>query len=428
MYLHLANESFNKNKKPIKESMSVNEIDKKLIECKNTMVKCKSRAIELKEQWNSLAEDYACMSFAKAINTNIRESYQKAIDTLKIEYDEAKATYNHYKELKNKTLLEAEITIPQDKLNDPTSPVNLLDIAKERDEYEKEMSSRAKYQELANTVLTRVHEMYEQESSTEEILQYMFDELVPDHGKCETVAGEMVRAMMMVLVSDTWYDEDYEDAASSVEYLVDYIESLRDEFESTATRGMTGTDYNDAIVNITNKLVDYLMDNEHYFTEANEEDSRNYTKEWVKEFIPTFDIEIPVSEKLREFVEAGKVDSWRLKSYVEDALSYDSAYEGAETSTPWSHYDTTVTVEKLNRDGYAQLKNTVNNESDLEYFWLDLYNDVVDEYPRHECHQCENEFFEEDMIDDEDGNWYCERCYDDRQEDDLDPEFEEDRE
>jgi hypothetical protein len=82
------------------------------------------------------------MSFAKTLDKSVKESVQKAIDDLRMEYNDTKATLDFYKQLNNKTLLEADVRIPSDMLFNPDEgQFSLKSIAKKADDEEKRVKA-----------------------------------------------------------------------------------------------------------------------------------------------------------------------------------------------------------------------------------------------------------------------------------------------
>ena len=88
----------------------------------------------MKSQWKALQEDVECFSFAKALyqGSSIKEGFQKAIDDLKLEFEDARANYNFYKNLKNKILTEAEtIAPPSEEYSMEDTPIYVEDTYEE---------------------------------------------------------------------------------------------------------------------------------------------------------------------------------------------------------------------------------------------------------------------------------------------------------
>ena len=112
MSLRVLSESL--TKVPVKEKQyivtTVRELDEKLLASYNKMKSIREKVENVKAQWKSLQEDLEGVTFARYVtNGTMKEQFQKAIDDLKLEYDDTKATYLHYKELKNKVLTENSV-------------------------------------------------------------------------------------------------------------------------------------------------------------------------------------------------------------------------------------------------------------------------------------------------------------------------------
>ena len=118
---------------------------------------------------------------------------------------------------------------------------------------------------------------------------------------------------------------------------------------------------------------------------------------YIEENQPRYDYELYASDDLIEHIEAGHCDSWKLKDYVEEALSWESDTRDAEVETPWSHYDTSVTVTNLTKDGLERLEDIFRNNG-ASRFWEELVNELNEEYPNDD----EDEDDYEDSEDDED--------------------------
>ena len=103
------------NKDNIKNShtLTIGQINENLNSNYNRMKSIKEQVEDIKAQWKALQEDADCFSFAKTIyqGASVKEGFQKAIDDLKLEFEDARNNYNFYKNLKNKYLTEAEETI-----------------------------------------------------------------------------------------------------------------------------------------------------------------------------------------------------------------------------------------------------------------------------------------------------------------------------
>jgi hypothetical protein len=186
------------------------------------------------------------------------------------EEDEDKnSAYNKLK--RNTTLTEAPtVTLSDDDMFDPSS-ISLKGLAKkavdkekaeiaERERQERIAAAREKYKEVLDSI--------NRDGDVDDNLEKLFNALVPSSGKAETIAGEIVRAMMRILYRD-YNDGDkffcgygLETCAGSAQYLMDKgFESL-EEILSQAERYMDNDDaYTSAITDTAREVVDYILDN-----------------------------------------------------------------------------------------------------------------------------------------------------------------------
>lgn len=215
-------------------------------------------------------------------------------------------------------------------------------------------------------------------------LTVLFEALVPPNGQAETVAGEIARALMRVLYR--WYNdgdkfyEGYglETVAGSMAYLAEYFNFEDDVVEFMESgEGADDDAYEEWLLMITNDVIDDLLDHEDDFSTANDTDSRDYSAEWIEDEQPRYDYEIEVSDALLDHIQAGNCDSWALKEFVENAMSYSRLLRDAEVDRPWGHNDTSVSISNLTKDGLEELQDETRN---LNAFWEDLVSELNDEY------------------------------------------------
>ncbi len=96
---------------------------------------------------------------------------------------------------------DIDATIPKDKLFNPDS-VDFKDIlSKKKAEADKKAAEEAEAKRIAELKL-RIKPILDKVDRAEDKLQALFDELVPDSGAADTVAGELVRAMMRIMYRD----------------------------------------------------------------------------------------------------------------------------------------------------------------------------------------------------------------------------------
>ena len=122
------------------EIITLRELDNRINECKGKLISIKEQYDDIKSTWKALCEDKASYAFNESFsNVSLSESFNKAINDLKMEYEDTKSTLQFYKDIKNKALLEAEITIPKDQLMDPDRPISLSGLVRDAARKEKEL-------------------------------------------------------------------------------------------------------------------------------------------------------------------------------------------------------------------------------------------------------------------------------------------------
>ena len=400
--IKLLNESFLEKAKTTEfEYISESELDRKINECKNKLIAIKEQYEELKSNWKSLCEDAEALSLGKHLSGDgmLSESFNKAIEDLKLDYRDTKATLQAYKDMKNKTLLEAEIHLTPDQLMDPSSTPKFREIAKEADDAEKErIANKARYDKIAE-LEAKAPDIIRAIEDSDDPFETAFDLLVPESGKCETLAGEMIRAMMRLLYRDyndgDLFYESYglEVAAPAASFLMEH--GYWDQFEEIMNKELRDDYYTQALEAIKDKLVDDILDLEFLAT-INEEDMLRSDTSYIEENQPRYEFEIYASDDLIEHIEKGNCDSWRLKDYVEEALSWEPETRDAEIETPWSHHDTTVTVTNLTKDGLDRMEDMFRNNG-ADRFWDDLVNELNEEFPDDEDEYEEDESEDSDL-------------------------------
>ena len=141
----MLNESFMNitNEKACDEIITLRQVDENIISCKSKLISLKEQYDELKSTWKALTSDRDSLSFNSSMygSENITESFNKAVADLKMEYEDTKNTLQYYKDIKNKTLLEAEVTLSKEQTLDPDTPINLRKIAGDAIEREKRIEA-----------------------------------------------------------------------------------------------------------------------------------------------------------------------------------------------------------------------------------------------------------------------------------------------
>lgn len=249
--------------------------------------------------------------------------------------------------LKEALLTEApNITFTPDDMFDPASAPSLSGKMRQAIEDEKAAAEakriadrRAQLRRKHSALLDEVKGLMDTANKPSDVLEHLFEELVPPEGMSETVAGELVRASMRVLYRDyndgDRFYEGYglETCGSSIAYLIDMIPAVSEKVSKMYEeihRYEEDDAYTDAIENIALLVIKYIIENPETLDDLNTTDSRDYDCSELIEQEPRYDYELSVSYDLDRLIDAGYVDSWELKEYVESEMEYHSELEGAD--------------------------------------------------------------------------------------------------
>lgn len=242
---------------------------------------------------------------------------------------------------------------------------------------EKIAELRAKYADVLSTINTS--------NDTLKNIDTLFDKLVPSSGKADTVAGELVRAIVRILYRDfndgDKFFEGYglETCGGSAQYLAengfsDLIENILNDAYRLADDDKA---YTAAITDVAKDVVEKIIEDPVLLETPNDVDSRGYNYDYIEENQPMYEYEIDASDDVTRLVEEGILNSWDLNNYVNEILSYESVYNSSRVSRPFTHHDTSVTVENLTRDGYDMLQDAI--QRNIDGFWEDLVLEYADQ-------------------------------------------------
>lgn len=217
-----------------------------------------------------------------------------------------------------------------------------------------------------------------QSNNAEDTLEVIFKYLVPSEGAALTVAGEIARAMMRILYRDyndgDKFFEGYgiETCGGSAEYLYDiaFAEPIQKILDNAYVLAEDDDKYTDALNKLCNEVVEYLLANPDLMWTISEVDSRDYSAEYIAENQPTYEFEIQAPYEVERLLDQRIITAWDLNSYVEDNMSWDSMYNGAEVERPWSTYSSNVTITNLTREAYDYLSDLFRDHEDS--YWEDL--------------------------------------------------------
>lgn len=329
-----------------------------------------------------------------------------------IDVNDETVTMKWVNKLEESMLTEAPvIQLNDDEMNNPEE-INFKKIIKNAEDKEAAEQSAAAEAEKHEALKDKYSNVYTDLKTSMEVdspldtLQMLFDALVPDQGAADTVAGELVRAIMRILYRDANAGDKFfqgyglETCGSSAEYLFDngfdsQIKSILDDVYRLAD---DDTAYTHAIESLASDIITTIVNDESLIYTPNTEDSREYSYDYIQENQPRYEFELYGSDDVVTLVEKGVLDSWALNRYVEEQLEYESACEGFEVDRPWGHHDTSVTVSNLTRDGYDYLHDMFNRN--VEGFWEQLVDEYADELADSE-EESEEDYDDDDSYDEE---------------------------
>ena len=242
----------------------------------------------------------------------------------------------------------------------------------------KNQEEQQKLKEKNSSAVSQLTSDLSSHVDTQTALENLFELIVPNQGPAETVAGELLKAMMRLLYRDyndgDKFFEGYglETCASSAQYLFDngFDKQIQSMLDDAYRLSSDDDDYTASLNSLAKDVLEYLAKNDHLFWTKNLEDSRDYTDTYITENQPTYDYELYASDDVVRLLDNGVVSSWDLKSYVEDAIEYEQELKTAEVDRPWSSTSSTVTLSNLTRDGLDRISDLF--ESDPDRFWQDF--------------------------------------------------------
>lgn len=271
---------------------------------------------------------------------------------------------------------EADVVIPKDKMFDPDS-ISLTGIARQAKEAEDARIAKEAEDKRKAEAEIRLKPTLDEVNKASDKLEVLFDKLVPNSGAAQSVAGEMVRAMMRILYrdyndGDVFY-EGYglETCGSSAEFLMDSEADLADDFKAIAEDQLTDEAYTEAITAISNKLVEFIVNNPYLMIEDSHVDSRDYDIDWLDEHQPKYDYTCNLPEIIVDHINNGDISSddvryeleyWEIPGLGGIEKNCDSLYV----------YHDTVEISGLTKDAYDWVDEHLYNE-------LESYASTLDE-------------------------------------------------
>lgn len=209
----------------------------------------------------------------------------------------------------------------------------------------------------------------------DEPIETAFELLVPASGKADTVAGELVRALMRLLYrdyndGDVFY-EGYgiETCGDAVAFLCDKIPELEEMFENIAMKNLRDDQYTDGLKEIADETLDYIFHDPELVSTKNTEDMFDYDgeqfiedRDW--EHVYEFSCDLP--ENVYRHLDAGNVSSADIEYEIEGWDGMEGADIQVDSNGQW------VSIQNLKKDAYDLCEDSLER-------WLEQYGDDLDQ-------------------------------------------------
>ena len=249
---------------------------------------------------------------------------------------------------------------------------------------------KARKAEKGQNPLEKINSQIDPDMSITDQLQVYFDELVPAQGKADTVAGELVRAMMRVLYRD-YNDGDLfysgygkETCGGSVVYLMDKVEDLERPFSNIVENQYEDQYYTEELEEAAYLLIQYLNNHPELFIQKNEEDSRNVDENRLEDYfsLPLYEFE-PDTSYDESYYDVSDDD---IDEFIRGVVSSDLS---------------SGDVNRWARDGWTIVDLDKEDYDTLQELWDRWFRDFLIDYERQEEDEYEDEEdFEESLTKD----------------------------
>ena len=188
--------------------------------------------------------------------------------------------------------------------------------AYDQEQAEKEEAARrAKLEKTGAETLEKIKADLKGVESLDDRFSVLFNHLVPKSGKADTVAGELVRAMMKILYrdyndGDVFYDGyGKETCGPCAAFICDALPDFESEFVHIAENTLEDDEYTQALNQITEELFDYIMDNSYLLAEPNDQDMYDFDGDYFDEYVQTLEYDPDFSGDIEEYIRYDKI-SW----------------------------------------------------------------------------------------------------------------------
>lgn len=261
-----------------------------------------------------------------------------------------------------------DATIPQDLLFNPDGGENSIrDYYRQKGAEDKKAHEDAEARVAGEKAIealkvkypeSKIKELSEMTGNIDDIFEAVFEFLVPSTGKCDSIAGELVRAMMRVIYrdfndGDVFY-EGYgkETCLPSVAYIIEQFPDMYDDFEEIAQDHLVDSEYTAKLNDIADEILSRLFysDYELFFWMPNSTDSRDTDTDEYDDWEPEYEYEGNFPDSLIDAIDEGVV----FESQIEEELEW--ILTGISIS--YDHYsisDYGFTIYGLDRNSYDEL-------------------------------------------------------------------------
>lgn len=238
-------------------------------------------------------------------------------------------------------------------------------------------------------------EVIDQIRESDDPIETAFDLLVPSNGKADTVAGELIRAMMRLLYRDyndgDLFYEGYgiETCADAVAYLCDVGDDLLNvdfysSFDDLASRTISGNSYSNALKDLADELMQDLLEHPDLFSKKNTTDFQSYNGEQFIEqegWEPKYDYDVSIPENVAFHLERGDISERDLEYELQSWEYLQDADISVETDI--------IYIYELNRECYDEIEDNM-------YKWLEQYGEELDSEYGSEDDYDEDEEYDKD--------------------------------
>ena len=227
------------------------------------------------------------------------------------------------------------------------------------------------------------------------ILDKLSETLVPRSGKCDTLAGEIVRAMERILYryfndGDRFFSGyGLETCGGSAEFLADNTDNaIRNTILGIADKDLDDNAYYKAIISLSNDLVvPYVLNHPELFGMPTE-DSREYEPTEIENHIPLYDFDFWVeSDVIRDMFDDGVIDSDDVYNWLDDYIRWNLSSGEIDSRYRLDGLDS-IEIVNLTEDDYRTVK------SDYHHWIADWEAGLLEEHPEYDPEN--DEYYDED--------------------------------